>query len=428
MDFYYPLKTFKLLFYLITAAREDDMFHGAAARPASYQRNVLLFTIIEAANACAFIAGNWMFFWLRVMTFGQLGVVDAVSFAFGLLMEIPTGAIADLAGKRATMLAAMACNAVGFAIMAVSNSLGELILGFWIAQIGGAFYSGASQALLYDSLKADNRETQFDHVLSRINSLITVVLIASVLVGGIMYRVDERLPHIAWSLAFVVGMVASIFIMEPPTTAPAFSVRTYLRQLGEGFQQLAVPVLRPYLLPIFLTSGAAFMFRMGLITPTMALGFGIDVDGQAVLWGLLLLASLVGTWFAPALRRRIGDPRALAIAAALVAVGYLAGALPLGIIAGGGLMLLIRLGDGFVGVISATVLNENIPSQTRATTLSTVSLFVRIPYVVTAPLAGVMAENGTFGIFCGVVGGVLLATAAGFAWQSRRQNPQPAQA
>ncbi len=403
------------------------MLLSAAARPASYQRNVLLFTIIEAANACAFIAGNWIFFWLRVMTFGQLGVVDAASFAFGLVMEIPTGAIADLVGKRATMLAAMACNAVGFAIMAVSNTLGELIVGFWITQIGWAFYSGASQALLYDSLKADGREGQFDHIFSRISSLITVVLIISVLAGGIMYRVDERLPHIAWSLAFVVGMFASIFILEPPTTAPAFSPRTYLRQLGEGFHQLAVPALRPYLLPIFLTSGAVFMFRMGLITPTMALGFGIDVDGQAVLWGLLLVASLVGMWFAPGLRRRIGDPRALAASTALVAVGSLAGALPLGILLGGGLMLLIRLGDGFISVISATVLNENIPSETRATTLSTVSLFVRIPYVLTAPLAGVMAENGTFGIFCGVVGGILLATAVGFAWQSRRQSPQPVQ-
>src|SRR5690242_16325605 len=106
-------------------------------------RNLLIFYYLSFCRSAVFLAGNWIFFWLRVMTYGQLGFVDATAFAFGLLMEIPTGAISDLVGKRWTLMLAALFNGSGFIIMGASDTLAGLVVGFWITQIGWAFFSGA---------------------------------------------------------------------------------------------------------------------------------------------------------------------------------------------------------------------------------------------------------------------------------------------
>ena len=57
-------------------------------RLAAPNRNIALFYFLTLVSACAFISGNWIFYWLRVMDYGQLGIVDASAFAFGLLIKV----------------------------------------------------------------------------------------------------------------------------------------------------------------------------------------------------------------------------------------------------------------------------------------------------------------------------------------------------
>jgi MFS family permease len=381
---------------------------GLTAGASPYASNVVRYALIEMANASTFAAGNWLFFWLRVMNYGQVGVVDALAFAFGMLMEIPTGAIGDLVGKKATLTFAMTFNALGWLIMGLSDSLEVLLGGFLVAQIGWAFYSGASEAFAYDSLQADGREGDFDRVYSRVGVLATITVIVTSLIGGIMYNVDERLPHLAWALAFALGAVATLGMKEPPTGAESvpFSWRSYVAQLSAGFRYFRAPSLRGILVPIMASRGGLYMFQSGLILPVMAIQFGFFADEQAVLMAVLLVGAVVGTWLAPSIRTRYGNRNSLLLAAGLVMLGYLAVTLPLGAL-GVVTMVGIRLGGGVLNVVSSVLLNEAIPSQDRATTLSTVAMFVRVPYVVAATAAGATAEAGAFALFCVVVAGLM---------------------
>lgn len=377
---------------------------GLRAGASPYASNIVRYALIEVANASTFAAGNWLFFWLRVMTYGQVGVVDALAFAFGMLMEIPTGAVGDLIGKKATLTMAMACNALGWLIMGLSDSLEVLLAGFLVAQVGWAFYSGASEAFAYDSLKADGREADFDRIYSRVGVLATLTVIIASLIGGVMYNLDERLPHLAWALAFALGAGATLGMKETPTgtRAQTFSWRAYGAQLSAGFRYFRAPSLRGILVPIMASRGGLYMFQSGLILPVMAIQFGFFADEQAVLMAVLLVGATVGTWRAPYLRTRYGNRKSLLFGAGMVILGYLAATLPIGIL-GALTMVGIRLGGGVLNVVSAALLNEAIPSQDRATTLSTVAMFVRVPYVVAATVAGAMAEAGAFALFCAVV-------------------------
>ncbi len=379
----------------------------------AHTRNLWIYVCLETASACSFISGNWIFFWTRVMTYGQLGLVDALAFAFGMVMEIPTGVVADMVGKRWTMFLAMLCNGLGFVVMGMSDSLEVLLGGFLLAQIGWAFHSGASEAMLYDSLKADRQEAMFDRIFSRVGVLGMLTLMAAALLGGVMYNANERLPHLAWGAVFLLGALVSLGIIEPKVnnaSSTTFTLRAYFQQFRAGFAQLAQPALRWVIAPIIIIRGAGFMFMMGVIYPIMAVNFGFNANAQAVLSTFLYAGAMAGSAYAPLLRRRFGNYNGLLAGGTLISLGYMSAMLPPALAVAGVLgMFAIRLGTATSNVIGTTLINDRIPSQARATTLSTVALFTRLPYVITAIVAGSMAEQGTFGWFGLAFGtGVLL--------------------
>ncbi|NWF70163.1 MAG: MFS transporter [Chloroflexi bacterium] len=402
-------------------------------------RNIAVFHLLTIVMSCVFISGNWIFYWTRFMTYGQLGVVDASAFAFGLLMEVPTGAIADMIGKKRTMLAAMLCQAAGILLMASTEGPTQLVAGFLLMQTGWAFYSGATEALAYDSLRERGQEGSFERILALNHRLSIITIVISTLLGGLLYNVHYRLPHYAWGLAFVAGFAVALLLREARVeheSSASFPViqekqpgwREYLsaygQQLGAGFRQLMQPALRPYVPLIFGVLGVYFLYSFGLISPAMATGFGFMADGQAVVFALLGTVAALAVGFLPALRRRFSDRSGLALLGLLLALGFVGGALPLGVW-GFGALLCIRLAGALANPWISVVVNQQIPSRYRATTLSTIALLVKIPYVASAVIAGAMVEAGTFWLFNLLVaaGTLLLVGASLLAFRARPMSP-----
>lgn len=90
-------------------------------------------------------------------------------------------------------------------------------------------------------------------------------------------------------------------------------------------------------------------------------------------------------------------------------VGFLIAALPLkyfGLIP----MLLIAMSGYLVYPWMSIVVNKEVDPRHRATALSTVALFTKIPYVVLAIIAGEMIDGGLLWMFNTAVGVVILAS------------------
>jgi len=380
----------------------------------------MVYQVLSAVSTASFVMGNWIFFWLRVMDYGTLGLVDALCFTYGLLTEIPTGAVADMLGKKRTIIVSMALNAAGWVTMGFADSLAVLIIGFLLTQTAWAFYSGSSEALVYDSMKERGTHADFDKVLAFSQSVSFVSLVVSTLIGGVMYNLWFRLPHVAWGVVYGVGFVAAFALREPHVEgAPHFSMRGYVRQLGRGFAQLSVPSVRWFVPIVFATIGAYQIFSFGLISPAIAANFGFDANGQAVVFGGAILASALMVGFVPFLRRRLGELGATLTVGTVLLTGYALAALPLGVW-GVIAIVLIRVGGSMSYTATSSVMNAAIPSTDRATTLSTVALLTKIPYALTAILAGVLAQNGQLWVFnVAVALGIGLLMLLGL-WMRRR--------
>jgi MFS family permease len=379
--------------------------------PLLRQRNIALFYFLTICNNSFFIIGNWIFFWTRYMTYGQLGWVDAICFAFGMFAEIPTGAIADLLGKKKTMIASMVFSAAGCLAVALSTSLWQIWAGFMIMQVGWALYSGAAEALAFDSLKEKKLEGQFDHVISANSMVGTTTMLIATLSGIWMWEYFFRLPHLAWTVAYCIGVVACFFLKEPKVDTEKFSFQRYFAQLSAGAQQLLMPKLQPFAILFFLLLGGYFLYSFGLIKPAIAQGFGWGAREQGFVNAGLILFSALLTRAIPWMRTHLSDTQGLVGLTVLLAAGFLLatqvnswwGIVP---------VLLITVAGNLSSPWVSVVLNREIESKYRATTLSTVAMFSKIPYVLTAVIAGGMIQNGQLHFFLWVVGLLMLSAVA----------------
>ncbi|MFH0772980.1 MAG: MFS transporter [bacterium] len=383
------------------------------ARPDPHlKRNIKLYYLLTMSTNLWFGASSWLYVWRRFMTFGQLGWIDAIGFGFSLILDIPTGAFADIFGKKITLILSNICTGVGIFIIAWSNSLTGIFIGNMISQLGWAMYSGASDALVYDSLLNIKKEEYFSHVLARANQYMSYAAAFGYFVGGLLYTLYWRLPHIVWGLSYVPAIIISFLLIEPKVTQREhFSITSYLNKIHLGIKELLLPQLRKYILLIFILLGVYYLYTWGFVRPAIATSFGFYSREQSIILPILTLSTAFLVQYLPFVRKKIDGFLGLSILSILMAVGFFLCAFPMGywgIVP----MFLIVLAGKFGGPWVSTIVNKEISSQYRATTLSTISLLSKIPYVVVAVLIGQAAEKNLLPQFnLGLAGVIIFATA-----------------
>jgi hypothetical protein len=86
------------------------------------------------------------------------------------LLEIPSGAIADLYGRRRAMIAAFVAYIAAFLLLASAPGLGLLFAAMGLYAVGEAFRSGTHKAMIFTWLKAQGREDEKAEVYGRTRS------------------------------------------------------------------------------------------------------------------------------------------------------------------------------------------------------------------------------------------------------------------
>ncbi len=369
------------------------------------KRNINLYYLLTVSTNLWFGASSWLYVWRRFMSFGQLGWVDAIGFGFSLILDIPTGAIADIFGKRITLILSNIFTGAGILIIAFANNLTGLFIGNMISQMGWAMYSGAADAMVYDSLLNLKKEHEFSHVLAKANQYMSFASAFGYFIGGVLYPLYWRLPQIAWGLSYVPAVIFSFLLVEPIVISEHFSVHAYFEKIHLGIKELLLPQLRKYILLMFILLGVYFVYTWGFVRPAVATSFGFYSKEQSIILPLLTLSCAYLIYFLPFVRKRISGFSGLSILALIMALGFFLSSLPIGywgIIP----MFLITFSGKFASPWVSVIVNKEISSRFRATTLSTISLLSKIPYVLIAVLIGTAADKNMLSQFCFILASV----------------------
>ena len=149
-------------------------------------RNVGLFVAFRVLFNARFYYPVFMILFLDFgITLEQFGLLNAIWAATIVLLEVPSGALADLLGRRRLLVAAAGLMVVEMLLLCLVPVpspwvFPALVLNRIVSGAAEAFASGADEALAYDSLQATGQTADWPRVLERLMQVGAMVTIAAV--------------------------------------------------------------------------------------------------------------------------------------------------------------------------------------------------------------------------------------------------------
>ncbi len=149
------------------------------------------------------------------MSLWQIGIVEGIYHLTSLLCEVPSGALADLLGRKKVILSGRIFSAISSIICLFGGSMWHFALAFAISAIGQNLNSGSEEALVYDSMKQLGLADRYIKVNSRLNVIIEIAQGIATVAGGVIAEYSFAWCYVASVIVALLALVPAIFFVEP---------------------------------------------------------------------------------------------------------------------------------------------------------------------------------------------------------------------
>jgi MFS family permease len=377
----------------------------------------------------------------RGLDLAQAGQLMAVYGLVVIVLELPTGGLADTIGRRPVLAASSAFSALGSVVLGTATSPGLMLVAVLLLGAGRSLASGPLEAWYVDAVRRHDRDAEITSGIARAQAVEAVALGIGALVGGLLPGLVapawgggavSSSPVIPLSVPFLVSaamlmvhaIAVVVLVVEPSRSAgrhggsagqasdgspvPASGHHsadprraTVVSTVAEGMRTaLGTADLRR-----LIGYGAILGVAMGgveLISPVAfsALLGGPERAGAAygLLVGLGFAAAALGAAIAPRVAGRFATDRAAAtwIGLAAAPLMLLISAPVLG--AAGGAFLALYLVMGVNGPVLAGLLHDRVDSGHRSTVLSVESLVMQVGGVAASLVVGGLVATTSTGL------------------------------
>tara|TARA_R110000824_G_scaffold279180_1_gene467365 strand:+ start:491 stop:1720 length:1230 start_codon:yes stop_codon:yes gene_type:complete len=310
--------------------------------------------------------------------------------------EVPSGYLADIWGRKKSIIAGQFITMLAFSLLIAADSFADFLIYEALMGLGLSLCSGADLALIYDSQIAlnnlDSEKSAYPgkHI-SRLVSLEGWAGAVSAILASLLSL--WSLDWILWVQALIAcfALYCAMSLVEAPRETSVAGHR-------DNFRKVAVTLLaKPILLwtsMAIIVFGLAALFGFWLIQPYWALQ-GVPLTWFGLIWAGHCIVRALVAHYAHQIEQSFGWGRIFIFTAALPFVAYLVMALvggPVGIFFG----LAFPLCRGLNMVIFYDALNKRLDAEFRATVNSLVSLGMRSIFIVVGPILGYLVDN--FGV------------------------------
>ena len=378
------------------------------------QRNVRAFTLFRMFFSARFYYPVYALLFLDYgLTLEQFGILNGIWAATIVLLEVPSGALADTLGRRKLLIATGIFMVLEMLVLLVAPIDGGavlfslFVLNRVLSGAAEAAASGADEALAYDSLKAAGQEHRWGHVLERVQRDTSLAFFVAMMVGAAVY--DAELVNAVLRLFGSAQVVASEQLIKVPIFP---SLLSSLVVLAMALRMQEAPLkahvsVRATLARSWRQSVAAGQwiwltaFPFGVILAAMVLDSVVRqfLTLASEYWSVIELPiasyGLIGSGmalmgvFVPKFARIMADTYSPVQNFVFVGVGVLLGLIGLSMaLPYWGILptILLYAGIQMTGYFVSRYLNETAPSEQRATVLSFRGLSTNFVYAAVALL------------------------------------------
>ena len=312
------------------------------------------------------------------LNFVQINSLWGIIVGTMFLTEVPTGVVADRIGRKRSINIAFALQVVGEVVFIFSGSYWLFALAAVVGGLGFAFSSGAVEALVYDSLKAERREEEMSKAMGFIAAAQRSANLIAFAIGGLLIidLTQERfvLAIIVTASAVFIGWLISLTLHESPSAALPEDRGSSLQLVRDGLKLLRDDRRFRRLVLLALVSVPFIDYLLNLYPPRFV-ALGVPSVWLGLALALASALSILGARYAYWIEARLGTRRSFRLVTSLPGVLYLVMAAvvvpPLAVLVFCTLYASTSLKDP----IFSGHLNRHIESKNRATVLSLISMF-----------------------------------------------------
>lgn len=349
-----------------------------------------------------FLSAVWLYFYRIFITDQQVGILDGMAFAIGLIAEVPSGALADKFGRGKMVRLGQILAGSGLLIQAVGSSFMPFFVGQAIMMIGVAFVSGADEALFFERLNFDRASKSWRKLLTRGSQMALIGTLLATVAGGWLHTVNPRIPWFLTGFSFIAAalVIWSVKDNRKKQEKKSFmaEVSDYLIDIKTGFSQFRLPKLWIYVPIIITVQGLFYSTGYGLLRLVLLDRFQFNA-----FWGSAAIASssLITIGLLSIMHRhaaKLSEKKVLVIISLSAACGLLLSVANIGMY-GYVVILALYAGEYVLHPFMSEIINYHAPEGQRATTLSVASFLKSIPYVVLGPIIGYLNVRGDLNYF-----------------------------
>ena len=356
----------------------------------------------EVVSNFWFVSAIWLFFYHIFITDQQVGILDGLAFAAGLIAEVPSGALADRFGRDKMVRFGQILAGTGFLVQAFGSSFVPFFVGQTILMVGAAFVSGADEALFFSRLDFDRAGVDWRKLVTRASQFSLVSSLIGTIIGGWLFTINPRIPWIMTGVAFISSaiLVWSVRDTRPERAVQKFSAELlgHLKSIKSGFAQFWTSDFLLYVPIIVSVQGLFYTAGWGLLRPILLIRFHFGPFQSSI----VIAASCIITVGILALMHKYADD--LSEGRVVVAISIIAAASLLLSLANIGIwgslvIFVLYAGEHTLYPFMSEVLNKRSSEGQRATILSVASFLRTLPYVILAPLIGYLNTQDHLGLF-----------------------------
>ncbi len=385
------------------------MFEDAAGRLKANLGKIYLYKFLGDAWIIAPILIP--FYMSNGLNSTQVFTIQAAYALSILLFEVPSGYLADVIGRRGTLILGAALLPAGVAVYAFTDRFWTFVLAEFVIAVGNSMRSGSDSAFIYDTLIRLGQESRYKafegkaFFFSRLGSSLSAVL------GGVLAASSLRLPFYVNIAAAALMLPLALSLVEPERTKIE-SPHPFRDILGVCRIMLTHPRLRPLVLLTALIMSTGIVGLWSYFLYYRALGIGIGYFG--VLFALSQLAGAAGSKSAHRLEARFGPKWGLLIILPIGLNFFILGLVGSLWVFPAILLNLFLWGYSFPVLLDR--MNRRIASQVRATALSLASMAGSLAFALLSPAFGRIVDavslRAAYFVLSGIfLGGTLLLLA-----------------
>ncbi len=305
-------------------------------------------------------------------------------------LEVPSGWMADVWGRKKTLIMGTMFGSAGFLIYSFSYGFFAFVAAEIVLGIGHSFVSGADSAMLYESLKADKKPLEYVKHEGRITSAGNFAEAIAGIAAGFLAAISLRYPFYFQFFIASMAIPAALTLKEPVIhfATHVHSVKKMTHDIGNALiknMDLRISIL------LSAVTGSATLAFAWLVQPFFK-EIGLPVEFFGIAWTLLNLSVGISSAFAFVVEGKLKKRQELLLIITCLSAGYFFSGLTLmseGLI----FLLLFYLVRGLATPIFKNYINIYSPDQMRATILSVRNMVIRVIFAVVGPILGWVIDN-----------------------------------